>query len=77
MKNRLVELLAEKMQREKRLITPSELARETKISRQNVHRWLNNEITSFPSETLDKICDYIPCELSDLLVRVQELEAQQ
>jgi putative transcriptional regulator len=74
-KNRLKQLLLQKMQQEETIITATTLADKTGLSRQMIHRWMNNEVTHFPGETIEKLCEYFNCEVGDLLVMVKKEDA--
>jgi DNA-binding Xre family transcriptional regulator len=74
--NKLKELIFEKQAREKREVSVDEIARACNMTRQNVHRWLNNEVKMFPGETISAFCNYLPCRLSDLLVLADEKPAE-
>jgi putative transcriptional regulator len=66
--NRLNELLADKMQRERRAISMSEVAKACGMSRQNIHRWINNRVKSCPFDTMAAFCLYFECTPNDLFV---------
>jgi DNA-binding Xre family transcriptional regulator len=66
--NRVIDLIADKMKREQRLISVTEVARECGMSRQNAIKWLNNKIKCYPAETLAAFCQYFNCTPGDLLV---------
>lgn len=70
MENRLKQLLFKKMQEEQKIITPTLLAKETGISRPTIHRWLANDVTHFPGDTIEVLCKYLKCEVGELLVMV-------
>lgn len=72
MKNRLLALMGEKQAKTNQPITPIEVSRAVGLSRQAIHKWIHNEIASYPAETLDKLCEYFDCEVGDILVRVDE-----
>lgn len=67
MRNRLLVLMGEKQARDAKPINASTVARETGLTRQAVHKWLNNEITQFNDSTIEKLCEFFNCEIGDLL----------
>lgn len=72
MKNRLAALIGEKQRRENRVIKISEIAKATKLSRQVIYKWLNNELTDYRGDLIETFCDYFECDVNDLLVIVKE-----
>jgi DNA-binding Xre family transcriptional regulator len=65
---RLVDLWADKMKREKRVIPVTEIAHACGIKRQNAYKWLNNEIKCAPLKTIAALCLYFECTPNDLIV---------
>ena len=47
--------------------TAKEIALETGIGRNTLSRWRNNKTTAFDAKTLDLLCKYFNCKISDLL----------
>ena len=72
MRNRITELMIEKMAREGRIITQSEVAQELGITKQGFSKIVRNEINSYSVELLDRICEYFDCEVGDVLRRTSE-----
>ena len=67
-KNRLAELIAIKARQEERgRISNREIAEVLGISPVTVNRYVNNEITRFDSDTVQKLCDYLDCSIGELL----------
>jgi len=71
-RNRITELMIEKMAREGRIITQSEVAQELGITKQGFSKIVRNEINSYSVELLDRICEYFDCEVGDVLRRTSE-----
>ena len=67
MRNHFQVLLARKAQRENRRIPLSEVSRETGISRYTLAALANNGVKEYPADVLATLCEYLDCELSDLL----------
>lgn len=72
MRNRLLALMGEKQAKTNQSVTAVEVSRAVGMSRQAIHKWIHNEIASYPAETLDKLCEFFDCEVGDILVRVDE-----
>lgn len=66
-KNRVAALIGEKQAKENRFISASEVARETGLTRQVISKWVNNEIVSYRSDMMEKLCAYFDCTPGDLL----------
>ena len=63
-KSRLAILMAERDPR----MSQRELAEKCGMSAMAVNRLYNNEFRRVDSETLEKLCAYLECDLSELLV---------
>ena len=72
---RLKELLADKEFRERRVITLKEVAAETGINRMTLSKIANHPGATTVSDNLDKLCRYFECQISDLMVYVQDKPA--
>ena len=64
MKSRLAVLMAERDPR----MSQRELAEKSGVSTMAVNRLYNNDFKRVDTETLEKLCAFFECELSDLLV---------
>ena len=74
MQNRLLALMGEKQAKMNKSVSASDVADAVGISRQGIHKWIHNQIASYPAETLDKLCEYFECEVGDILYRVEKPE---
>ena len=70
--NRFRVLLAHKAETEKRNISLAEVQREIKIPWTSLQKWANNNVTRFDSSVIIKLCDYLNCEINDLIVYDRE-----
>lgn len=64
MKSRLAVLMAERDPR----MSQRELAEKSGVSTMAVNRLYNNDFKRVDTETLEKLCAFLECDLSDLLV---------
>ena len=64
MKSRLAVLMAERDPR----MSQRELAEKSGVSTMAVNRLYNNDFKRVDTETLEKLCAFLDCDLSDLLV---------
>jgi DNA-binding Xre family transcriptional regulator len=71
--NNLLVLMAQKAQRERRRITPRTVAMETGISRYTIYAFVKDTIQAYPRDVVAKLCEYLDCEVGDLLL-LQEVE---
>jgi DNA-binding Xre family transcriptional regulator len=69
-RNRLKELIIEKMRRENVIIKEADVARATGMTRQNVNKWMNNQIKMYSAEAINSLCGYLDCSVGDLIVRI-------
>lgn len=76
LRSRFLILLTEKERRDRRRIKTSEIAAETGISFPTVQRWLRDEVTKFESQVLEAFCDYLECEVGDLLYIEKKTDAE-
>jgi putative transcriptional regulator len=67
-RNNFQVLLARKAQNERRRIPLAEVARSTGLSRYTLSALADNSIREYPAETLATICEYLGCDVGDLLV---------
>lgn len=49
-------------------ITRYELAKRTEVKFQTIDRYYKNQVIRYDSYILDRICDALECDLSDILV---------
>ena len=68
----LKERIADKEFSEKRRITMDEISNSTGISRQTLSRMLNTHGYNATTDSLDRLCDFFGCELSEIATRVPE-----
>ena len=66
--NRLQSLMAEKGEREKRIILVKELSEATGINRQTILSWRNNDIKRFDADVIEAFLTFFDCTIADLLV---------
>lgn len=64
MKSRLAVLMAERDPR----MSQRELAEKSGVSTMAINRLYNNDFKRVDTETLEKLCAFLECDLSDLLV---------
>ena len=60
-------LIAQKELRERRKLGIRVIQAETKASRSTIERLLNNTIKQVPLDDLGRLCEWVPCEVGDLL----------
>lgn len=65
------QLLLEKQAREKRKINASDLSKETGMSRYTLYRFEKGISKGIEFDTLETLCDYFNCSISDLLTRTK------
>ncbi len=70
--NRLRVLVAQKAEFEKRYISLKEVQRETGIAWTSLQAWANNKVTRYDASVIKALCDYIKCDVGDLLVYERE-----
>jgi DNA-binding Xre family transcriptional regulator len=66
-RSNLLVLMAQKAQREGRRISLRKLSEETRLSRYVIYAIANNSIQQYPKEVLARLCEYLECDLGDLL----------
>lgn len=68
MRNNVVELLARRARREDRKrISVRRAAIEMDVSYYTLSALVNNTIREYPRDVLTKLCDYLECNIGDLL----------
>lgn len=74
--NRLKVLIAEKEIREHRKITYRQIAQETGIATSTLVAYAQRTVNRYDSQTLEALCEYFNCEISDILILVQARESK-
>jgi putative transcriptional regulator len=69
------QLLAVKQQQWGKHITLTEVSNETGISRMTLHRALKNQQYKLSTDSIDRLCAFFKCDLTDLLRYVPDQEA--
>lgn len=67
MRCQLKVLLAHKEMRENRSISLRKVALETGVREYTVYGFANNTLREYPAEAIAKVCEYLACEVGDLL----------
>ena len=67
----MIRLTIDKML-EKRGITRYELAKRTEIKFQTIDRYYKNRVIRYDSYILDRICEVLECNVSDIIEHVKE-----
>lgn len=76
LENNFLDVLAEKQVREKRVITPSDMSREAGIAYTTAQRWMEGKVYKYDGDVLEKICNWVPCTLGQLLRYVPPVPSQ-
>lgn len=66
--NRFRELLLQKSARDKRYISQRLAAEEMGLARATVDRYASNDVTRYDEPIVLAMCEYLNCDVSDLLV---------
>jgi len=74
--NRFAELLARKERIERRRITRATAAAETGIAKSTIQTYARNEVTLYAGHIVATLCDYLGCEIGELLV-IEDTDEQQ
>ncbi len=67
-RNRFWVLLKEKERREGRKISLRQAAHESGITFPTLSWWKNQKVTQFSGDVLVRLCEYLGCEVGELLV---------
>jgi DNA-binding Xre family transcriptional regulator len=68
MRNNVMELLARRARRvDQKRISVRQAAQEAKISYYTLSAIVNNTIKEYPVDALTRLCDYLDCNVGDLL----------
>lgn len=65
LRNNFLKLLARKMERENRIITEAQAAREIGVAKQTVNTWVHQK--QHPTRELENVCRYLNCGIGELL----------
>ena len=72
--NKFRVLLAEKAEKEQKNIPLKEVERKTGITWTTLQSWANNKVSRFDEPVIIALCDFLECEVGDLLVYRKESE---
>lgn len=67
-RNRLLELIQERERKMGRRLKQHDLAVFAGVSDHTIINWIRNETTRYEGQTIERLCEYFDCEISDLLV---------
>lgn len=76
-RNRFKILLAQKEVRDGRSYTYEDIQSETGVSPTTIANYAQGRVTRFDEVTLVKLCDWLDCELSDLIAYPPALSQQE
>lgn len=68
---KLRELVDQKSEREQRKITYRKIREETGINLNTITAMMNNEMKQVGLETIDRLTDWLPCRIGDLMVKTK------
>ena len=71
--NKLRVLLAKKAEREQKNIPLREVERQTNIPWTSLQSWANNRVVRFDAKSIMALCDYLECDVGDLLIYHREV----
>jgi DNA-binding Xre family transcriptional regulator len=67
LKNRLLDLLADKEKKEQRRISQSEVARAVKVTPSTISGWIYQETRRIDEHVVIGLCEYFNCKIEDLI----------
>ncbi len=70
--NNLRVLLAQKATREQKNIPLNRVSVDTGIAWSTLQSWANNKVTRFDESVIIALCDYLECDIADLLIYERE-----
>ena len=70
--NRLSELLEAKTRREGHQWTIFQLSEATGVWRSTLENWLSGKAKAYSADAIVKLCDFLECDIGDLLVFVED-----
>ncbi len=70
--SRVTKLISEKQIAENRLISLSEISRETGLTRVTLYAWVKGDLSRFEAQAIIAFCTYFNCEIGDLLELVND-----
>lgn len=74
--NRFKELVARKERRDAKRYTIENISRTLGTTAVTVRAWMNNEVTRYDADKILAMCEFLECEVSDLLVIEEAEEAE-
>lgn len=72
LRNRFGILIAEKEHRDSRKYTYKDITEATGILAAALTKWNQNRITRFDAKVLENLCNFLDCDIGDLLELVED-----
>ena len=69
-------LHSQKEAAEARRIPYKEVHEATGVAESTISALMNNRVTMFHADTIEKLCDYYSCEPGDLIIRVPDRDVE-
>lgn len=66
-RNRLLELMQERERKIGRRLKQHDIAQFAGVTDHTIIKWIRNETSRYEAETLERLCDYFDCDMSDFL----------
>jgi DNA-binding Xre family transcriptional regulator len=73
-RSQLLTLLATKEQAQGKRISLKQVARETGLRPYTIYGFANNTLKEYPADAITRLCEYLSCEVGDLL-KLEEVAA--
>lgn len=70
--NHLRILLAQKATKQQQNIPLMDVQRKTGIAWSTLNSWANNQVTRYDAPVIQALCEYLECQVGDLLVLEKE-----
>jgi len=75
-RSNLQQLIALKAARDGRRITARTVVLETGLNKHTVYALVHNTLKEYPGDAIATLCDYLGCEIGDLLSLVERPETE-
>jgi DNA-binding Xre family transcriptional regulator len=64
---RLRELVEQRKEKTGEILTQFEIAAQTGVSLSTISRWMRNSVNTADFDTIERLCEFLNCDISDLM----------
>ena len=71
-RTRIVELMARKQEKTRKIVDVATIMENTGLSRPTVTNWVKGRVRRFDEDTIVRFCEYFDCDVGDLMTLAED-----